>query len=319
MTTRPPTVPADQLPAARLEPRELVLLSQALRALAEARSLDEIKLIRDKAAALRSYAKQRGVSLEIQNAAAEVTIRADRRMGELLRESVQHAGGRKRSHAVTVSLGDLGITKMQSHRCQTIASLPEDEFEHEIATTKRNGGELTSVAIYRRASTAARSDDWCTPLEYVESAREVLGTIDLDPATSEEAQEVVKATRTFTEEQDGLRQKWRGRVWLNPPYAQLHAFATKLLDEYAAGRVTAAIVLTHNNTDSSWFHALAGKLAAICFTRGRVKFINHAREETNHPQQGQCFMYFGNDVPGFITHFGGYGTVMVRPAQVERR
>src|SRR5262249_56141272 len=62
--------------------------------------------------------------------------------------------------------------------------------------------------------------EWYTPARYIELAREVLGEIDLDPASSAKAQEIVKAQRYFTLEQDGLIRPWHGRVWLNPPYHQ---------------------------------------------------------------------------------------------------
>jgi hypothetical protein len=62
--------------------------------------------------------------------------------------------------------------------------------------------------------------EWYTPREYVDAAREVLGAIDLDPATSAVAQRTIQASRFFTREDDGLQHEWHGRVWLNPPYAR---------------------------------------------------------------------------------------------------
>ena len=47
--------------------------------------------------------------------------------------------------------------------------------------------------------------------------REGMGEIDLDPATSAEANETVLAAEFYTETDDGLKKPWRGRVWLNPP------------------------------------------------------------------------------------------------------
>ena len=94
-----------------------------------------------------------------------------------------------------------------------------------------------------------------TPTEYVEAARRVLGEIKLDPATSEEAQKTVKATDYFTEKDDGLTREWDGKVFLNPPYHRDLApkFIDKLIAEINAGRVTAAIMLTNNCTDTEWF------------------------------------------------------------------
>jgi hypothetical protein len=81
-----------------------------------------------------------------------------------------------------------------------------------------------------------------TPARYAEAARLVLGTIDLDPASSEVAQQTVEAEHFFTEQEDGLSKEWIGRVWLNPPYHRDLAskFIDKLIREFTAGRTTAA-------------------------------------------------------------------------------
>ena len=62
----------------------LVLFDRARQALAQARSIDEVKLVRDQAEALRLYVRQQGEGLEMQNDIAEIKLRAERRAGELL-------------------------------------------------------------------------------------------------------------------------------------------------------------------------------------------------------------------------------------------
>ena len=137
----------------------LTKFDQARRALAEARSIDEVKLVRDQAEALRLYVRQQGESLQMQNDMAEIKLRAERRAGELLAEMVEMGqrdagqGGDRKSgfHDETVTLGDLGISKSQSHRWQTEAAIPEAMFEAHIAETKGDGKELTSTGVYRLA------------------------------------------------------------------------------------------------------------------------------------------------------------------------
>jgi hypothetical protein len=66
------------------EPRELVLLIKAEQVLAEARTLDDIKDIRDKAQAAQVYAKKAGLSKSIIVHASAIKVQAERRMGQML-------------------------------------------------------------------------------------------------------------------------------------------------------------------------------------------------------------------------------------------
>src|SRR5262249_48233781 len=86
-------------------------LDTARQLLAEARTVDEVKHIRDQAEAIRQYYRQAGMGLEAQNDAAEIKVYAERRIGELLAETIQR-GGSPKSHDVT--LASVGVGKMQS-------------------------------------------------------------------------------------------------------------------------------------------------------------------------------------------------------------
>ena len=48
---------------------------------------------------------------------------------------------------------------------------------------------------------------------------------------------------------------------------------------------------------------------AICFTRGRVKFID-AKGSEAAPTQGQAFFYFGDNVEGFASRFQSIGFIV---------
>jgi len=87
-------------------------------AIAAATSVDEVKDIRDKAEALRLYAKQAGETLEDQNRLAEIKIRAERRAGELLKRMPKQHGARPSDadgHDVR-PLSDIGVSQKQSLR-----------------------------------------------------------------------------------------------------------------------------------------------------------------------------------------------------------
>lgn len=136
-------------------PKELMLVAQARAALEQCKTIDEVKLIRDKAEALRSYAKQAGDSLELQQAACEVKIRAERKAGSMLAAMTKRNGARdgKKTglHDVT-PLADLGITKIKSSRWQIIASVPDDQFEKHIADALASDKELTSAGVRKLAA-----------------------------------------------------------------------------------------------------------------------------------------------------------------------
>ena len=162
-----------------------------------------------------------------------------------------------------------------------------------------------------RGTTGTGENEWYTPDQHIALARAVMGGIDLDPASSHVANQVVKAERFFSQETNGLENPWAGNVWLNPPYAQpaIAHFADKMVSEWACGEVTAAIVLTHNYTDTAWFQKLAKAATAICFTRGRVRFVSPSGELAA-PTQGQAFFYFGEDVDIFADVFTAIGFVV---------
>ena len=131
---------------------ELVLLDQAGQALAEARSLDEIKTIRDKAEAVRKYAQSASLGLDVQNRAAEVKLRAERQAGKLLGQLMLRGGDRRsKGHRDRLKLDDLGLTPNQSKRWQLQARVPENLFREHVKQTCDDGKELTSAGLMRLA------------------------------------------------------------------------------------------------------------------------------------------------------------------------
>lgn len=124
----------------------LVKYEAAVVALAEARSVDEVKSWIDKAEAMRAYMRiSKNKDLEVD--AAEIRIRAERRLGEMIldqKESVglnkgtrMNGGGKSPvvvsdDHREIPRLADAGITKDVSSRAQKLAAVPAQEFENEV-------------------------------------------------------------------------------------------------------------------------------------------------------------------------------------------
>lgn len=153
--------------------------------------------------------------------------------------------------------------------------------------------------------------EWFTPQPYIDAAVAVMGAIDLDPASTAVANQIVKAAKFHTLDDDGLAQPWEGRVWMNPPYSQpaVQQFAERLCDEVAQGNVTQACVLVNNATETAFFQRLASSAAALCFPSGRVQFW-HPDKESAAPLQGQAVLYFGSEVEAFRREFAPFGFVV---------
>jgi ParB family chromosome partitioning protein len=150
-----------------------------------------------------------------------------------------------------------------------------------------------------------------TPAKYIEAARAVMGSIDVDPASNPLAQETVQAGEWFDEGTNGLAQRWRGTVFLNPPYTYplVADFIDKLCGAYKSGDVQAAVLLTNNNTDTRWWHMAATVASSICLTAGRINFYKADGSETQ-PTNGQSFFYFGPDASAFAREFAAFGLIV---------
>src|SRR5712691_11771607 len=113
--------------------QELAHIDAIKTALQKVASVDEAKGIRDRAEALRIYAKQSRQSLEVLNRCAEIKLSAERRAGEILLDMEKNKGARGKGvhfrDESAPTLAELGISQVQSHRWQKIAGIPWREFE----------------------------------------------------------------------------------------------------------------------------------------------------------------------------------------------
>jgi hypothetical protein len=315
---------------------ELVKYEHARKALAEAKRVDEVKSIRDKAMAVQAYAKQ-AKDRELIELATDIRMRAEIKAGELLRgmkERKERHSGRGHLKAVgsraatprpEPKLTDLGVSKTQSSRWQRLAKMPRDQQEATIKNAKWKANAAVEPNYVQGSEGHPRSVpeevERFTPPKYIEAVRKVLGEISLDPASCEQAQAVVKAKRYFTKQQDGLEQEWCGRIFLNPPYHHglLAKFIDKLLAEIAAGRTTSAILLVNSWTETNWFYAAANACASICFTKGRIQFFqpagNKVVEMLGRAPSGSAFFYFGQDVKRFEEVFCRIGVCFGPPSR----
>ena len=285
----------------------------------------------NKVRAIEVWAKAERKDAELQNIIAEQKIRTQRVLGRLIKEGQDRGELAKQSenqsnlvsdgNKVKKTLSDIGLTRKQSSVYQKIASIPEAQFESHIAEKKQNVenavNELTTAGILHFANTGAHvsnnsgDNEWYTPKEYLDAVKSVMGSIDVDPASSQIANTIVQAATYYTVADDGRNKDWTGNVFMNPPYAHplIDEFTNKLISEIQSGNTKQAIVLVNNATETKWFQSLANKAAAVCFPQSRLRFWSP--EKVSAPLQGQAFLYFGNDIKAFRSEFGKYGFVAV--------
>ena len=114
------------------------------------------------------------------------------------------------------------------------------------------------------------SDEHNTPCYLIEAAREVMGSIDLDPMSNELANETIRATTYYTKEDDSLNKDWFSNVWLNPPFSLSKLAIPKLINSYELGDITQAVLLVKSDVSTQKYKLLYPY--PFCELNSRVKF-----------------------------------------------
>lgn len=157
------------LPAPSPVEPSLIRYDAACRAVSEAKTVDDVREISAQADAVRAYAKQaKNRQLEID--AAEIRIRAERRLGELMASqaaTVGKAEGRlrrgldsnPRELAAPPTLAEAGIDKNLAHRARTLAAVPAEKFEDLLKDKRRRENRRVVLdAEFQAEADAARRD-----------------------------------------------------------------------------------------------------------------------------------------------------------------
>lgn len=157
--------------------------------------------------------------------------------------------------------------------------------------------------------------DYFTPHEIIEAARDCMGGIDLDPASSWEANKRVKAVRYFCESSDGLAQKWFGRVWLNHPFGRISnpLWIQKLErenDSTQGGQVEQACCITFACTSEAWFQPLLKR--PQCYLCPRTNYYLLDGTIKKGVTKGSVVTYYGPYIERFTECFAHLGTVKVK-------
>lgn len=178
--------------------------------------------------------------------------------------------------------------------------------------------------------------EWYTPRWITQPAQDMMGGIDLDPATSVKANQYgIHANRIYTAETNGLGKEWFGKVWLNHPFGKPEKpcsplctkktckkrghhnpaykpgsidWITHYLDQYTTGNITESITITYVSPDTAWGH----KLFAYpnLFFNKRIAYIDgNTLKPINGVQKPSMLTYLGNNLTRFKLYFREYGTI----------
>jgi phage N-6-adenine-methyltransferase len=177
-----------------------------------------------------------------------------------------------------------------------------DQFPDELTATDRE-------ILQSEEDEALDSNEWYTPVEFIEAARTVMGGIDTDPASNDTAQAFIQAGAYYTKETNGLAQPWGARVWLNPPYAEPLPWIEKLLAEFEAGRTKQAILLVNTANSPQWSRLLWHSMFAVCLLDRRVRFWRPDRAEAKGTAQDQMLWYIGYETDAFRYVFDSFGAI----------
>ena len=168
---------------------------------------------------------------------------------------------------------------------------------------------------------SSRTDEWYTPQWLIDKCNKVLGPIDLDPASSELANETIQARKIFTRERGGLSNDWPdipSTVFLNPPGGRpslTKPFWDKLIEYRNSGLLVHAIFIGFSleqlqTTQLGCTDSIADY--PICIPKRRVKYVSPTGE-FNSPTHGTVIAYvpgLQNSTSRFVLEFSEVGRCM---------
>lgn len=169
-------------------------------------------------------------------------------------------------------------------------------------------------------------DSYYSPDLYTAGAREVMGGIDLDPAScglankgDGGAHKGVRAKTFFDISQDGLGQEWYGRVWINPPFGEWQHWSRKCEKELLSGRVTELCIFLGTTTITNSGFARLKKMAQALYIPDGRKHGNTwgPKSILTSAYQGHCLFYWGPNAEKFKEVFSEHGSVFLGVSDEE--
>lgn len=165
----------------------------------------------------------------------------------------------------------------------------------------------------------SKSQNWCTPINYVRAVRKVFGgKVHLDPCSNKHS--FVNAEVKFMlPQKNGLIEKWDyPTIYVNPPYGAdrerkttIKNWLAKCAEAYETyGSEVIALVPVAPNT-RHWKDYVFGKARAICFLYDtRLRFLENGNGGGKGAPMACAMIYWGNNFKIFFDVFIEYGAVV---------
>lgn len=137
-------------------------------------------------------------------------------------------------------------------------------------------------------SACMERDEWLTPPHVIKA----LGKFDLDPCAPH-VRPWPTARKHYSIHDNGLRQPWKGRVWLNPPYGGEAVKWLQRLAQHGNG-----IALAFARTETALFFPWVWEEATgFLFLKGRLHFhfVNGQRAKMNGGAPNMLIAYGENN------------------------
>lgn len=210
----------------------------------------------------RTLEAGKGTVAALEKALFALSIELDpigKQLGVGIKQSRLSSGLTRTQVAQRAKIGLSALRRLESGRGQVISL---------VAVANALNLSLTFRKVTTWFGQPSTTHDWDTPNSVVKAVHRVIPEFDLDPSASTTS-EIVAKTRYFS---DGLSKPWFGKVWLNPPYAELGRWVQKASASIIGGNCSLVIGLIPARTDTAYFQNLVLGVADIIFLPSRLRF-----------------------------------------------
>jgi phage N-6-adenine-methyltransferase len=144
--------------------------------------------------------------------------------------------------------------------------------------------EPTKKPIKKRArKKKPMNDEWYTPKFIIDA----LGPFDTDPCSPTNDNTI--APLTFTKSQDGLKQDWKGMVWVNPPFSEPLLWILKLIMHRQG------ILLVRASMETTWMDWALQAADSILFPSPRLKFTDKTGKAEKAANHANIILAYGEE------------------------